>query len=131
MAKKQDASWEEQSGKFKGFDSAMFHLDRHNDDEAHEPVFQMEFTLEGKKLLAVRVSLAAPLLLIRGSKGFLGCGYFSLEALDKIGDAAAIVKGVKDFDQMLSAKVAVVSEKAKALGVAEGMSGKEALLLMA
>ena len=69
-------------------------------------------------------------LMIRGGKGLLGCGYLSVATADKTGDALAIVSGVKNYDDMLKAEVKAVSEAAAALGVAVGMSGKEALLKM-
>jgi len=69
-------------------------------------------------------------LIIKAEKGFLGCGYFDINVANKVGDIAAIVTGVKTFDDMLNAKVVKVSEKAKEIGVKEGMKGKEALLLL-
>ena len=69
-------------------------------------------------------------LIIKAKKGFLGCGYFDVNTANKVGDAAAIVTGVKTFDEMLNANVIKVSEKAKELGIKEGMKGKDALRLM-
>ena len=66
-------------------------------------------------------------LMIRGKKGLLGCGYLSVATADKTGDAVAIVSGVKNYDDMLKAEVKAVSAPAAALGVAAGMTGKEAL----
>lgn len=66
-------------------------------------------------------------LMIRGKKGLLGCGYLSVATADKTGDAVAIVSGVKNYDDMLKAEVKAVSAAAAALGVAAGMTGKEAL----
>ena len=71
------------------------------------------------------------LLLIQGSRGMLGCGYVSLAAAEKFGHALAIVKGVASFDDMLAAAVQDVSPAAAALGVKTGMTGREALALMA
>ncbi len=71
------------------------------------------------------------LLLIQGSRGMLGCGYVSLGAAEKFGHALAIVKGVTFYGDMLAAKVCEVSPAAAALGVKPGMTGREALLLMA
>ena len=69
-------------------------------------------------------------MIIKAKKGFLGCGYFDVNTANKVGDAAAIVTGVKTFDEMLNANVIKVSEKAKELGIKEGMKGKDALKLM-
>ena len=70
------------------------------------------------------------ILVIRAKNGFLGCGYISLETAEKVGDAVAIVTGVKNFDDMLNARVKSVSSAAAGLGVAPGMSGRDALLKM-
>jgi len=70
-------------------------------------------------------------LFILGGGGFLGCGYFSIETADKVGDAVAIVTGVKSFDDMLAAQVKLVSAAAAARGIRTGMTGREALLLLA
>ena len=68
------------------------------------------------------------LLLIKAKHGFLGCGYISLETAERVGDAAVIVSGVKNFDDMLAAKVKGFSPAAAARGVTTEMTGKEALL---
>ncbi len=58
-------------------------------------------------------------------------GRITCATADKTGDALAIVFGVKNYDDMLKAKVKAVSAAAAALGVAAGMSGKEALAKLA
>ena len=68
------------------------------------------------------------ILIIKAPRGFLGCGYFSLETAEKLGDAAVIVKGVKNFDDMLAAQVKGQSPAAAAVGITAGMTGREALL---
>ena len=72
----------------------------------------------------------AKILLIKNAKGFLGCGYFSVETANKLKEAVAIVRGVASYDDMLNAKVVALSEKAAEMGIKEGDSGKEALLKM-
>ena len=67
------------------------------------------------------------LLFIAGSKGVLGCGYFNIDTANKVGEAIAVVTGVKNFDDMLAAKVIKVSSGAESLGITLEMSGKEAL----
>ena len=71
--------------------------------------------------------LARPLLVISGSKGCLTCGYLSLEAFERNGDAAAIVRGVNNYQEMLTAEVQMVSSLGQQLGVKPGMTGAEAL----
>ncbi len=72
----------------------------------------------------------ANILMIQGDRGFLGCGYFKVETADKLDEAVAIVTGVKSYEDMLDAKIVAVSQKAKALGIHEDMSGREALGLL-
>jgi len=90
-----------------------------------------KISINGKELEAISAKTEhSVILLIKAEKGILGCGYFNVEAANKLGDALAIVTGVKTFDDMLKAKVVKVSDKAKALGIEEGISGKEALEIL-
>ena len=73
--------------------------------------------------------LKRPLLVVSGSKGCLTCGYLSMASFERNGDAAAIVRGVDNFEDMLEATVQEVSSAGEALGVRPGMSGEEALEL--
>ncbi len=70
----------------------------------------------------------APILILRGEKGLLTCGYFNVDVADRIGDAIAVVTNVKNFDEMLTSKVVAVSKKAEELGIKIGDSGKDALM---
>jgi uncharacterized protein YunC (DUF1805 family) len=69
----------------------------------------------------------ANLVLLTAEKGYVMCGYLNLEAAERMGDAAAVVSGVKTAEDALKAKIKAATSKAKALGVREGMSGEEAL----
>ncbi len=73
--------------------------------------------------------LQRPLLVISGSKGCLTCGYLSMDSFERNGDAAAIVRGVDTYDDMLKAEVQAVSSRAAALGAKPGMQGAEVLAL--
>ena len=86
---------------------------------------------EGNEFTAYSIPTSNTNILIIGAeKGFLGCGYLNVEIANKVNDVCAIVTGVKTPDDMLGAKVVGVSNAAAKLGVKEGMTGKEALLLM-
>ena len=86
---------------------------------------------EGKEFTAYSIPTNNTFVLIIGAEnGFLGCGYLNVEVANKVCDVCAIVTGVKTPDDMLDAKVIAVSEAAAKLGVTEGMTGKDALLLM-
>ena len=76
-----------------------------------------------------QIQLALPLLIIKGSRGFLGCGYINVETCNKTGEACGIVTGVKTHDAMLDAEIKAVSTEAARLGVRVGMKGKEALAI--
>ncbi len=74
-----------------------------------------------------RIELKRPLLIVKGGKGLLACGYLNVESFNRTGEAAAVVTGVNDFEDMLKAKVAAVSDAAAAAGIKPGMTGLEAL----
>lgn len=73
------------------------------------------------------IQLKSPLLLIKGAKGILACGYLNIETFNRTGEAAAIVTGVKTHEAMVTAKVIAVSNAARSAGVEIGMTGEEAL----
>ncbi|MDK0748944.1 DUF1805 domain-containing protein, partial [Clostridium perfringens] len=73
------------------------------------------------------IQLKSPLLLIKGAKGVLACGYLNIETFNKTGEACAIVTGVRTHEEMLRATVSAVSEAARLMGVDVGMTGEEAL----
>lgn len=92
----------------------------------------MSLKVDGKACLGVRVELpdSPPLLLVIAEKGFAMCGFLNVEAAEKLGVAAAMVSGVKTFDDVLEAQVKAVTTKAKSFGVEVGMKGAEALKRM-
>jgi uncharacterized protein YunC (DUF1805 family) len=74
------------------------------------------------------ISLEAPLLIVKGSLGFLGCGYINADAC--IDEACAIVSGVNTHNDMLKATIKAVSKGATELGIKVGMTGAEAIELL-
>ena len=65
----------------------------------------------GKSFEFMRMAMGtAPLLVLKGSKGFVMCGYLNLEAANKLGDVAVRVTGVSDLRSLTESKVAGVSE---------------------
>ena len=75
-----------------------------------------------------KISLEAPLLIVKGSLGFLGCGYINTDSC--IDEACAIASGVNTHDDMLKASVKAVSKDATELGIKIGMTGAEAMELL-
>jgi uncharacterized protein YunC (DUF1805 family) len=76
------------------------------------------------------IALKLPLLIIEGSKGLLACGYLNVETFNKTGEVAAIVTGVRTFEDMPHAVVVRVSQAAEQLGLRIGISGAQALELI-
>jgi len=85
--------------------------------------------LDSKVCLGVKVELpdSPPMLLIVAEKGFVMCGFLNVDAAEKLGVAAAVVSGVKSFEDVLGAEVKGVTSKAKSLGIDVGMKGADAL----
>ncbi len=73
----------------------------------------------------------ASMLIIRGGRGMLACGYVKLETADRLGDILAVVSGVNSYADMLEKPVVGVSKSAAAIGIKVGMSGEDALRLLA
>ncbi|MCX7927766.1 MAG: YunC family protein [Candidatus Omnitrophica bacterium] len=76
------------------------------------------------------------ILLACGSKGFLACGVFDLTALEAFGQAAALVESspenpIGNLERFVGRNITKANSKAKALGIKEGMSVKEAFELIA
>ena len=85
-------------------------------------------TFDWSGLERSQISLEAPLLIVKGSLGFLGCGYINTDPC--IDEACAIVSGVNTHNDMLKASVKAVSKDATELGVEVGMTGAEAMELL-
>jgi uncharacterized protein YunC (DUF1805 family) len=72
----------------------------------------------------------APLLILRGRKGYAMCGYLNLEAAEKLGDTAVRASGVMNLETLLNAPVAGATSKAKLLGIKEGQKVSEIVSLL-
>jgi uncharacterized protein YunC (DUF1805 family) len=91
-----------------------------------------EIILGEKKALGVEIDLpGAPLVLARGGKGFVMCGFLDLHTAEKVNAPAAIVRGVQTVDDLLAKPVVGATAAALALGVRPGMTGYEALEILA
>jgi len=85
--------------------------------------------IEDRTATGLRVQLpnSPPLVMIIGRKGFVACGFINMDAAEKLNVAAAMVSGVKGFEDVLNAEVKAATSKAQALGVKPGMKGKDAV----
>ncbi len=71
------------------------------------------------------------LIVLRGQKGYVMCGYLSLKAAGKFKDAAAVITGVSTLKEALKAKVYSATLKAKRLGIHKGQCIKDVLKIIA
>ena len=92
------------------------------------PIFADDNTFDWSGLERSKISLEAPLLIVKGSLGFLGCGYINTDSC--IDEACAIVSGVNTHNDMLKASVTAASNDATELGIKVGMTGAEAMELL-
>lgn len=85
--------------------------------------------IDDKTCLGVRIELpeSPPLLLAMAEKGFVMCGFLNMEAAERMNVAAAMVSGVKTFEDVLNAQIRAATTKAKNLGIQTGMKATEAL----
>ncbi|MFQ6052392.1 MAG: YunC family protein [Candidatus Hydrothermarchaeota archaeon] len=87
-----------------------------------------ELEIEKSKVLGIKVDLPlAPLILLKGKRGFLMCGYLNIQTAEKLGDSCAMVTGVRTFEDVMNADIKAVTTRAKNLGIREGMKGREAI----
>ncbi len=79
--------------------------------------------------MGVRVELpdSPPLLVVTAEKGFVMCGFLNMAAAERLNVAAAMVSGVRTFEDVLNAQIKAATTKAKSLGVETGMKATEAL----
>jgi uncharacterized protein YunC (DUF1805 family) len=76
------------------------------------------------------------ILLVTGTKGFLACPAIDVDACQRYGVAAALVESTPDnpigtLDRFPNRKITKVNDKAKSLGIKEGMPVTDAFALIA
>jgi uncharacterized protein YunC (DUF1805 family) len=76
------------------------------------------------------------ILLVTGSKGFLACGVFDLDAIESFNTAAAIPESTPDnpigtLERFPNRKIMKVNKRAEALGIKVGMPVTDAFALIA
>ena len=88
--------------------------------------------IDEKTATGLRVDLpdSPPLVMIIGRTGFVMCGFLNVEAAEKLDVTAAMVSGVRNFDDMLKAGVKAVTSRAGSKGIKVGMKGKDAVKLL-
>jgi len=74
---------------------------------------------------------AKRLIVLRGRRGYVMCGYLNLQAAQKLRDAAVKITGVSTIEEALEAKVLACTTCARRLGIYPGQPIKETLKLIA
>ncbi|KIL36753.1 hypothetical protein SD71_05720 [Cohnella kolymensis] len=92
--------------------------------------------IEGRTAIGVEVLLPkTTLLAITAGEGYIMCGALDVQLLnERLKDREIIAGravGVRTIEQLLNAPLESVTDAARALGIAAGMSGREAILIMA
>ncbi|MDP8216709.1 MAG: DUF1805 domain-containing protein [Candidatus Kaelpia imicola] len=70
------------------------------------------------------------LIVLRGSRGYVMCGYLSMDAADNFGDVAIKITGIRTIQEALNTEAEEVSREAKNIGIYEGQSINEILELI-
>ena len=70
-------------------------------------------------------------ILLKGSRGYVMCGYLNLKAAEKFKDVAVKVSGVSSIKEALSASVHSCTSPAGKLGIYKGQPVKDALEVIA
>lgn len=91
-----------------------------------------EITIRGMKFHACEFPLAAKnLLVLRGTKGYIMCGYLDMAAAEKFNDVAVKVVNVACIEDVLAATVCACSSAAAACGIAAGQPIADVLPIIA
>jgi uncharacterized protein YunC (DUF1805 family) len=91
-----------------------------------------QLKIADKAATGLRVALpdSPPLVAIIGNAGFVMCGFLNIEAAERLNVTAAMVSGVKTFEDVLRAEIKAATSKAKMRGINVGMKGEEAIRLL-
>jgi len=85
-----------------------------------------------KTLKAIRFKLGAQnLIVIKGRRGYVMCGYLNLKTAEKFHEAAVIVSGVSTIAGMIKGRVFNVSSEAKKLGIHKNQPIQDVLKIIA
>jgi uncharacterized protein YunC (DUF1805 family) len=83
-------------------------------------------------ILAVQLRLLSKkLIILRGSKGYVMCGYLNLRVAEKFKDTAVKITGVSTIQEALRVRVHSCTRQAKRLGIYKGQPVKHALTIIA
>lgn len=70
------------------------------------------------------------LIVLRGQKGYVMCGYINLRTAEKFNDAAIKITGVSAFKDVFKARIHSCTSGAKKLGIKKGDAIRDILKLI-
>ena len=86
----------------------------------------------GKYIEAFLLSLQSKnLILLKGSRGYVMCGYLNLKAAERFKDAAIKITGISTIEEALKTSVHSCTSSARRLGIYKGQPIKEVLKIIA
>jgi uncharacterized protein YunC (DUF1805 family) len=95
-------------------------------------IYCREIKVGKKRLKAFTFPLGkANLIVIKGKKGYVMCGYLNLNTARLLGDAAIKVKGISNIKKALKAKVVSLTPQAKSLGIYKNQPIRDVLKIIA
>ena len=71
------------------------------------------------------------LIILKGSQGYIMCGYLNLSVANKFREVAVKVTGVSSIEDILKTKVHSVSYEAKKLGLRKNQKIKDVIKIIA
>jgi len=88
--------------------------------------------VEAKYVEAALIPLLSKnLIILRGAKGYIMCGYLNLKVAEKFKDVAVKIVGVSSIKDALKAKVHSCTSAARKLGIRKGQPIKKVLKIIA
>ena len=71
------------------------------------------------------------LIVLRGSRGYIMCGYLNLRVAEKSRDVAVKITGVSTIEDALGAAVHSCTRRARSLGIHKGQKIRDVLRIIA
>ena len=88
--------------------------------------------ISGKYIEAFLISLQSKnLILLRGSRGYVMCGYLNMKAAERFKDAAIKITGISTIEEALKTSVHSCTSSARKLGIYKGQLIKEVTKIIA
>lgn len=100
------------------------------DIEGINTILRVKNIKEGVIGFEIELPNAPPLILIRGKRGFIMCGYINIDVAEKLGLMVAKVSGVHSIEEMLEREISNATSKAKEMGIRVGVRVKDIIDLV-